>query len=330
MFRIQSHDQTISFTSDAKDTLLSAALRSEIGFPYECNSGGCGACKFELVEGELEEQNPEAPGLSARDKRKGRRLACQCKAKSDLEIKIINPISSKLAIKPATPPAYFKAKIINNNFLSEEMFTLDLVAERDITFIPGQYFMVHLPQTGGRAYSAANPVDGDKLSFIIKSVPKGKVSNALAHSTNGELKIDGPYGLSVLKTSDEEQSVFIAGGSGIAPMLSMVNTLIASNYQKPMTVFFGSRLIDELETATKLFQNAPNLKLITTLSDAPSSTPWPGEKGYIHEVIPKYLQEYHSTEFYLCGPPPMITATQKVLMHDHKVKFENIHFDRFY
>ena len=190
--------------------------------------------------------------------------------------------------------------------------------------------MVHLPQIGSRAYSAANPVDGNKLSFIIKSVPAGKVSNALANFTNEELKIDGPYGLSCLKTSDETQSVFVAGGSGIAPMLSMVNTLITSNYQKPMTVFFGSRLIDELEAATKLFQNAPNLKLISTLSDAPPNTTWLGEKGYIHQVIPKYLQEYHSTEFYLCGPPPMITATQKVLMLDHKVQFENIHFDRFY
>ncbi|MBT00446.1 MAG: oxidoreductase [Oceanospirillaceae bacterium] len=326
MFEIQSDDQLFKFQSASDDTILSAALRAELAFPYECNSGGCGACKIELLEGEVNNLWPEAPGLSDRERRKGRLLACQCRAQSDLKIKVVNRAEGRALY----PPSRFLAHVVSKRFLSEEMFELQLEAEREVIFSPGQYFMVELPELGARAYSAANPVDGNKLTLVIKAVPGGKVSCALAHDRVETLQLDGPYGLSVLTTADEQQSVFIAGGSGIAPMLSMANTLISEGYEHPIKVFYGSRLKAELEMAESLFLSADNLKLINVLSNLDHNTRWQGKTGYLHDVIPIYLECFQNTEFYLCGPPPMISAVQKLLMIENGVPFESIHFDRFF
>jgi toluene monooxygenase electron transfer component len=326
MFEIQSDDQLFKFQSASDDTILSAALRADLAFPYECNSGGCGACKIELLEGEVNNLWPEAPGLSDRERRKGRLLACQCRAQSDLKVKVVNRAEGRALY----PPSRFLAHVVSKRFLSEEMFELQLEAEREVIFSPGQYFMVELPELGARAYSAANPVDGNKLTLVIKAVPGGKVSCALAHDTIEMLQLDGPYGVSVLSTTDEQRSVFIAGGSGIAPMVSMVNTLITQGYEKPITVFYGSRLEAELNAAQTLFSSAENFKLVNVLSNQTDDSGWSGATGFVHEVIPTYLESFQGAEFYLCGPPPMISAVQKLLMLENRVPFESIHFDRFF
>nr|AJO68020.1 reductase [Pseudomonas sp. M4(2015)] len=326
MFKIQSDDLQHHFESDGNDTLLSAALRAELAFPYECNSGGCGACKIELLEGEVANLWPEASGLSARELRKNRFLACQCKALSDLKIRVINRAEGRAS----HPPKRISTRVIGKRFLSDEMFELRLVAEQDVMFSPGQYFMVELPELGTRAYSAASPVDGNTLTLIIKAVPNGKVSRALAHDAIETLQIDGPYGLSVLSASTETQSVFIAGGSGIAPMVSMVKALIAQEYEKPITVFYGSRLETELEAAETLFGHGANIRLINVLSSVTDGLEKKYPTGYVHEVIPAYMESLQGAEFYLCGPPQMINSVQKLLMIENKVPFESIHFDRFF
>lgn len=315
-----------TFQADMDDSLLSAALRSEHSIPYECNSGGCGVCKFELISGEIEELWPSAPGLNVRDKRKGKHLACQCRAKTDLEIKL----SNRGDFRSLHPPQKFSAKLISREKISAEMFRLRLTTNQPISFIPGQYYMVGQQEIGSRAYSVANSASNQYLSFIIKAIPGGKVSNTLATCPLGPLVLDGPYGLSGLQTKDEQQSIFIAGGSGIAPMVSMVNTLIEQNYTKPITVIYGSRLEAELNACNHLFISAPNLELITVLSEGGDNNNWQGENGYIHEVIPKVISCFEQSEFYLCGPPPMITAVQKLLMLEKGVPFECIHFDRFF
>ncbi|HBO0353824.1 TPA: 2Fe-2S iron-sulfur cluster binding domain-containing protein [Pseudomonas aeruginosa] len=326
MFNIQSDDLLHHFEADSNDTLLSAALRAELVFPYECNSGGCGACKIELLEGEVSNLWPDAPGLAARELRKNRFLACQCKPLSDLKIKVINRAEGRAS----HPPKRFSTRVVSKRFLSDEMFELRLEAEQKVVFSPGQYFMVDVPELGTRAYSAANPVDGNTLTLIVKAVPNGKVSCALANETIETLQLDGPYGLSVLKTADETQSVFIAGGSGIAPMVSMVNTLIAQGYEKPITVFYGSRLEAELEAAETLFGWKENLKLINVSSSVVGNSEKKYPTGYVHEIIPEYMEGLLGAEFYLCGPPQMINSVQKLLMIENKVPFEAIHFDRFF
>jgi toluene monooxygenase electron transfer component len=190
--------------------------------------------------------------------------------------------------------------------------------------------MLQIEGVGLRAYSAANSVNGNQLTFIIKVVPGGKVSNLLAQGNLQKITVDGPYGTSYLHQGDEQGSVFIAGGSGIAPMLSMVGTLLEQCYKKPIKVFYGSRLEQELIIAKKLFKSASNLQLVNVLSNADEDSCWEGEKGFVHEVLERYIDDFKGCEFYLCGPPPMITATQKVLMLENKVPFEQIHFDRFF
>ena len=207
MFNIQSDDLLHHFEADSNDTLLSAALRAELVFPYECNSGGCGACKIELLEGEVSNLWPDAPGLAARELRKNRFWRASANHYPTSKLRSLTVRRDVLHI-----PKRFSTRVVSKRFLSDEMFELRLEAEQKVVFSPGQYFMVDVPELGTRAYSAANPVDGNTLTLIVKAVPNGKVSCALANETIETLQLDGPYGLSVLKTADETQSVFIAGG----------------------------------------------------------------------------------------------------------------------
>ena len=142
-----------SFAQAEGDTVLRAALRAGVGLAHECNSGGCGACKFELVEGELDTLWPDAPGLSERDRRRGRHLACQCRALGPVRIKA----QGGPEYVPRIRPARQTARLAGITDLTHDIREFRFVTDGPAAFLPGQYAMLDLPGVGtSRAYSLSN------------------------------------------------------------------------------------------------------------------------------------------------------------------------------
>lgn len=238
-------DGGATFTPSAnEDYLLSGALRAGIGWPYECGVGGCGACRYDLVEGEMETLWPEAPGLSERDRHRGKRLACQSRPLTDCVVKV-RPSDE---YTPAIPPVRQTASLSARRMLTHDMAELTFQADT-ADFLAGQFALFRDPAFPGvRAYSMSNqPNAGGEWRFIVRRVPGGAGSGYLcdAMAVGETMQLDGPYGNAYWRATDRPM-VCVAGGSGLAPMLSVAQAARAAG--TTVRFFDGARTRDDLCT----------------------------------------------------------------------------------
>ncbi|MCF4165737.1 2Fe-2S iron-sulfur cluster-binding protein [Zavarzinia compransoris] len=323
-----------SFVQNPGDaSLLQAALRAGLGLPYECSSGGCGSCRIQVLAGEVETLWPDAPGLSARDRRKGLQLACQTRACGDVTIKV----GLDRACAPRVTPQVTTLELAATRDLTRDIREFSFRAPGPADFIPGQYAILRTGDGLRRCYSMSNLPNAEGIwEFQIKRVPGGAVSNALFDMAPGAtLDLDGPYGLAYLVEDSTRPVVLIAGGSGLAPMISLARA-IGADPSRRLDFFYGGRTAADICGETHLV-DLPGFgdsllyhPVVSTLED-PLSAGWQGLSGFVHEVVGRQMGEsLREAEIYFAGPPPMAEALQRMLMLDLKVPFEQIHYDRFF
>lgn len=314
-----------------EDTLLRGALRAGVGLPHECSVGGCGGCRFELVDGTIETLWPQAPGLTERDRKRGKHLACQSRPSGDCTIRVRCDDS----YRPVVPPVRRQAKLQARRPLTKDLCEFTFHVPHDASFRAGQYALFYAAQVqGARAYSMSNLPNREGIwQFIIRRVPGGSGSNALFDELHvGEqIVIDGPYGHAHLREDNARDIVCIAGGSGLAPMLSIARGALAQPDKRRVHFFYGARTQADLGAAAELDELAQErLTVSVVLSSPEPSPPWQGATGFVHAEVERALTApLDQHEFYFAGPPPMIEAVQEMLMQRHRVPFSQIHFDRF-
>lgn len=326
------------FEQAGADTILRAALRAGQAFPYECNSGGCGSCKFELLDGEVENLWPQAPGLSARDQRKGLLLACQCVATTDLRIKL----RMGAAVTPAIRPQRQRATLAAVQDVSHDIREFRLVGATAASFLPGQYAMLQIPGVATpRAYSMSNLGNADGIwEFQIRRVAQGAATEQLfAQVQVGEaIEIDGPYGLAHLRPEVARDIVCVAGGSGLAPMLSVARGAALGGLlqTRQLHFFYGARTARDVCGEAYLralpgYGERIHFYPVVSAPDLARDGAWRGATGFVHEEVQRvFADSLPGFEFYFAGPPPMTQSLQEMLMLTHRVPFEQLHFDRFY
>jgi toluene monooxygenase electron transfer component len=324
-----------SFVVSADEpNLLRGALRAGVGFPHECSVGGCGGCRFELVEGEMATLWEQAPGLSERDRRKGKRLACQCRPQSDCTVKV--RVGDEY--KPPVPARRQSVSLVSRRQLTSDTAEFTFAAEMPAAFRPGQYALLELPGVAGaRAYSMSNLANGEgRWQFIIRRVPGGAGTGFLFESlqAGGRLVLDGPYGMGWWRPDSHRETVCIAGGSGLAPMLSIARSALGRSRGRLLHFFYGVRtpadLCAEEMLATLPGASGGRLRFHPVVSENVPDEAWSGRRGFVHEALAEALPlppaDY---EYYFAGPPPMIEAVQRLLMIERQVPYQQIHFDRF-
>lgn len=325
---IEPSGETVDVCSE--DTVLSACLRKGVGLAHECASGGCGKCYFDLIEGEIFDRFPEAAGISAKAKSRGRYLGCQAVPLGNVRIKA----RLEARFKPAARPHMQTGTVIARRMLNHDMCELTVQLQQATVCLPGQFALVASPAfPHWRAYSVSH-ADADKWQFIVRRVPGGSASSLLVDGTSEgfELQVDGPYGHTVLRPGNRNV-VCIGGGSGLAPLLAIVRAAALSP-DRQIDLFYGGRRPEDL-CPTRLWQESPVLaervRLHLALSD-PTVAAERGEyRGFVHELVEQGLTPamVEQSDFYLCGPPPMIDATEAML-RQAGVQPESIAYDRFY
>ncbi|WP_296225774.1 2Fe-2S iron-sulfur cluster-binding protein [Ralstonia sp. UBA689] len=315
-----------------EDTLLRGALRAGIALPHECSVGGCGACRFDLLSGLVESIWPDAPGLSERDRKRGRHLACQSRPLGDCTIRV----RCDAAYRPVVPPGRWPAQLQARRALTPDMSEFTFQVPATAEFRPGQYALLYPPHvSGARAYSMSNLPNEDGIwKFVIRRVPGGAGSNALFDDVEigQSITLDGPYGHAHLREESARDIVCIAGGSGLAPMLSVARGALSQDGARRVHFFYGARSQADLGAMAALEDLAQDnrLALSVVLSAPEAAVAWQGPTGFVHTEVERTLATpLDRFEFYFAGPPPMIEAMQKLLMHEHQVPFDQIHFDRF-
>lgn len=335
-FRITLAGGETAYTCGEEDTLLRAGLRQGLGLAYECNVGACGSCKFDLIEGEVDDLFPEASGLRPKERAKGKRLACQCVPRSNCTIKI----RSGGEYISALPPSRFKARFVGKTALTPDISLFNFAAGQPAEFLAGQYAMLAVPVLGqARAYSMSNIANAEGLwQFIIRRVPDGQVTAYLFErlQSGEELDIDGPYGIAYLRTEVHRPIVCIAGGSGLAPVLSVIRGAARAhcvNGTRPAMLYGGRTPADIPDVGRMVAEAGIEVDFHPVISSPENggAPAWVGDVGFVHEFIEKKLgSPLPGYEYYLAGPPPMIEAAVRLLVADHQVPASQIHFDRFF
>jgi toluene monooxygenase electron transfer component len=323
-----------SFVVSAEEpSLLRGALRAGVGFPHECSVGGCGGCRFELLEGEVDTLWAEAPGLSERDRKRGKRLACQSRPLSDCTIKV----RTGEEYRPPVAPRRLPVTLVARRDLTRDTAEFTFQADEPAAFRAGQYALLELPGIEGpRAYSMSNLANGQgRWQFIIRRVPGGNGTTALYErlQVGDRVVLDGPYGMAWWRPGQNRETICIAGGSGLAPMLSVARAALARSRGRPLHFFYGVRTPADLcaEPFLEVLPGAAErLRYHPVVSDAADGDGWAGARGFVHQTVASTLAKPLSDyEYYFAGPPPMIEAVQQLLMIDNQVPFNQIHFDRF-
>lgn len=334
-FSIRLSGSDTRFDSSPGDNLLRAGLRAGLGLAYECNAGGCGSCKFELLSGEVEELWPEAPGISAKQRGRGHRLACQCRPLTDCEIKI----RTGDAFAPAIRPACFDAEYLGWRQVTVDIREFRFRGSGPARFLPGQYAMLELPGAGQwRAYSMSNqPNETGEWCFMVRRVPQGRVSALLFDQLlpGQRVRMDGPLGLAHLQPDAGRDVVCIAGGSGLAPMLSIANAAAAhpALVGRGIAFYYGGRGPADVPAFGGWLEQPARVRTEVALSvpDLADAGGWRGERGFVHELLGRHMAgDWSAHEYYLAGPPPMTETVVRLLMVDHQVPPAQIHYDRFF
>jgi len=336
MPQIAVNGTDVSWTCEPGDTIMRSALRAGLGFPYECNVGSCGNCRFDLLEGEIEELRQDPPGLQERDRARGRRLGCQSAPLGDCKIKVRFMPRYESRFRPHLTQATLIAIRDLTHDIREFRFRLDTPTR----FLAGQYALLTIPGVGGqRAYSMANTGEtGEEWHFQIKRVPNGEATGRLFdHVSVGDvIAIDGPYGMAYLREDAQRDIVCIAGGSGLSPMISVARAAAASSTLKGRRLDFvyGGRAARDI-CGAEILQALPGfgetlLYHPAVSASADSNDGWDGYRGFVHDVADELFGiRLAECEVYFAGPPLMGEAMQKML-HARGVSPEQIHFDQFY
>ena len=318
----------VQFEARGDETLLQAARRSGIALPYECGWGSCATCKLTLVEGETELLFKAAPAVSPRDARRGRILSCQSMARSDL---VIKPAAWD---GPAVgPPCHeLTAELTAVETLAPDIRRFTFVPSQNAAFLPGQYVILHLGPGLRRAYSMCNLPDGRTLQIISKHYAGGAGSGALAALSPGDVvTLEGPFGACTLSKRPGHK-VFLAGGTGISPILSLVRQAAAEriDFGAPADVIYCARRPCDLAAATDLSEavaalgNARFLQVVE--EDAPAD--WQGGLGRAPEALSRIAYDPDAVEIYVAGPPVMVDAV-KAALKEAGVPITRVHFDSF-
>ncbi|MCE1245482.1 MAG: 2Fe-2S iron-sulfur cluster-binding protein [Firmicutes bacterium] len=318
---------------DGGRSLLSTLMEEQIFIPSACGGrGSCGMCKVKVLDGAGDLLPTELPMLSADEKKQNVRLACQCKVKKDYSIEIpeslFNVKEYQVTVASLTDLTYDIKKV-----------SLKFKPGDEINFKAGQFVQFGVPEYEltpepvYRAYSvASSPFVKDALELEIRLVPNGicttYVFKYLKEKDN--VTINGPYGDFFLRDS-ERDIVFIAGGSGMAPIRSMLYEMKQNNNQRKAMYFFGARAVKDLFQVDEMRQfekDLPNFRYIPALSAPDPGDNWEGDIGLITEVVAKYVESGSNVEAYLCGSPGMIDACIKVLK-SKGVPEDLIFYDKF-
>lgn len=309
-FKIKLTEQDVSFDINNEETILEAALHQDHNLPYGCRNGSCGACKAEIIKGNITYPDNLPEGISEKEHQQGIALLCQANASSDLSIKT-RMIETTTDIKIKQIPC----RVTTCEKLNDDVIRLflELPKTERLQFMAGQYIDILMKDGKRRSFSLANPPHEDKkLELHIRYYEGGLFSEYAFKDLKDKalLRIEGPLGQFTLQKSDRP-IIMIAGGTGFAPVKSLIEHALEINDIRPIHIYWGARAETDLyfDSVVKQWANDhDHIKYSPVLSEIDELTNWNGKTGFVHEAVLEDYVDLSGHDIYACGPPPMVNA----------------------
>jgi NAD(P)H-flavin reductase/quinol-cytochrome oxidoreductase complex cytochrome b subunit len=294
------------------ETILEAALREGIAFPYECRNGGCGQCKCTVLYGPVDQGPHQESALSATERAAGKVLACSAVPLADIE----------LEYAPLAPPGglharIYTAKVTALEKASDDVMIVKLKVDGEpIRFYAGQYINILLPGEDGekRSFSFATaPHMNREIELQIRLIPGGKFTTHVftAMKVGDTVRFEGPLGSFFLRGDSTKPIIFVAGATGFAPVKSMVEHAFHIKMKRRIILYWGVRSWKDLylpELAQQWAAEHANFTFVPVLSEPKPEDHWAGRNGLVHEAILADFPDLSGHQIYACGSIKMVEA----------------------
>jgi len=300
------------FWAEANETVLEAGLRQGVALPYGCRGGMCGSCAALVLEGQVHYPDGAPAGLDSDEQAAGIAFLCMAEAHSDLTLDIPQ-LSAEPDIKPKTLPA----RVETMRKLAGDVMelTLKLPESERLRFLAGQYIDILLKDGKRRSFSLANaPFNDQYLELHVRHVPGGAFTTQVFEQMQPKalLRIEGPLGSFHLHVS-ERPIILVGGGTGFAPLKSILEQMMEEGLEMPVSLYWGARAKADLYMDGLVQSWAgryPNLHYVPVLSEPDADDQWTGRTGWVHQAVAEDFPDLSDHDVYLCGPPPMIQAAK--------------------
>ena len=303
-----------SFAAMKDEAVLVAGIRQGIGLPYGCKDGACGSCKCKLISGTVVHRVHQSKALSADEAAAGLMLTCCAIAQSDLVLE-----SKQVTAVGALPIKKMPTRVISLEKKSDDVVILKLQLPANDTFAyrAGQYIEFLLRDGVRRSYSMASaPHLGPGLELHIRHMAGGLFTDQVFGTLKEKdiLRIEGPQGSFYLREDSEKPMIFLASGTGFAPLKALLEHMHHAGIQRPVCLYWGGRrpsdlYMDEWIKAQVLAM--PNLTYVPVVSDAQPQDTWTGRTGFVHQAVMQDVPDLSGHQVYACGAPIVVESAHR-------------------
>ena len=313
-FSITIEPSNVGFSCTPDETLLAAGIRQGVGLPYGCKDGACGSCKCKMTSGTVTHANFQRKALSEEEEANHFVLTCCATPESDIVLE-----SRQVTQAGALPIKKMPTRVSRLVKKSPDVVQmhLQLPANDTFAFRAGQYIEFILRDGSRRSYSMANaPHNGPSVELHIRHMPGGRFTDLVFGSMKEKdiLRMEGPFGSFYLREDSEKPMVFLASGTGFAPLKALLEHMQHTGIVRPTTLYWGGRRPSDLymqDWITAQLALMPNLTFVPVISDALPEDQWSGRTGFVHQAVLDDFADLSGYEVYACGAPIVVDSARQ-------------------
>lgn len=325
-FKTIIHPSNHTFPIDKDETILEAALDHGLTLPYSCRNGACGVCKGKVISGSVDHGKAQDFALSVEEKAAGMALFCCATPLSDLVIESHEVTTTQEIAEKTLPCRVEKMVKLTDDVIA---LYLKLPANERLQFLSGQYIDILHQDGRPRSFSLANaPHDDALLELHVLNVPGGNFTHHVftAMKERDILRIRGPLGSFFLHEDSPKPIVFVASGTGFAPVKAIIEHALHIGFKREMHVFWGVRRQADLYLLDKAKEwRAQGINFIPVVSDEP----WNGRSGFVHQAVLDDFNDLSGYEVYACGAQVMVEAAHRDFTGQRGLPDDAFHADMF-
>jgi CDP-4-dehydro-6-deoxyglucose reductase len=315
-----------AFPIEADETILDAGLKHGYTLPYSCRNGACGVCKGKVVQGTVNHGKAQPHALNDAEKAAGMALFCCAKPLSDLTIEC-HEVSTVKDIQVKTMPC----RVEKMERVTEDVMVLKLrlPANERLQFLAGQYIDILLKDQKPRSFSLANaPHDDELLELHVRNIAGGSFTSHVFNEMKERdiLRIKGPLGTFFLREDSDRPIIFVASGTGFAPVKAIIEHALHIDVKRPMHFYWGVRKPADLYMLDKIKRwEARGVRFTPVVSDEP----WAGRTGLVHQAVLEDYADLSGYDVYACGAPVMVEAAYRDFTAQRGLPNESFFSDAF-
>lgn len=317
-FKVSVQPGGQSFTAEPEQTVLDAALAAGLVLPYSCRNGTCSTCRGRVVSGAFDAGAAPARILDAADLAQGYTLLCQAHPRSDLVIEAQEVHLSSDVVVRKMP---VRVQAMEPLAADVMQLTLQLPSAEAFRFYPGQYLEFLLSNGVRRSYSmACAQIDDHRVQIQVRHMPGGAFTGRIFGESEQPLKpkdilrIEGPLGSFFVREDAGLPIVFVASGTGFAPIKAMLEGMLARGDARPAVLYWGGRRPADLyqaELARSWQDQLPDFRFVPVVSNALPEDGWTGRTGWVHQAVMADFPDLSGYQVYACGAPVMVEAARR-------------------